>query len=680
MPFLGVVLGLLLAAHLLLLGFFQVSSEDTWWHLKQGELYVTTFSLPAQDPFAFTTAGREWIKYSWLADILFYCVFRAAGLPGLVLFRLLMLGLCMLVLYRILRRAGLHPLPAILLLFLASLALRFRLWIRPELLSFALLLLVLAILLRLRDGPPGLAYALLPVQLLWTNMHASFLFGIAIPGLVLGANLLPGNRLSPGWGRLHLDRIRLTHLTLATASLPLVTLVNPHGLGMLVFPFRQNTMKDLATFAEWAEVWVLPEIDPIWWEVVIVLLVVVLAFLIASALLFRWEGRLDPVGWGIVLSMGTYAILRNRAIPFFVLAILPLLALCLVRLADHLRAQSPTRSFRWLERAGAVACFTVLAASILDQTFLTSRNPFGFGVRSHYFPEGAVAFLERHRLDGRIFNTYEYGGYLTWRRWPANLTFIDGRYDRILFDEALMEAYEQAHRSPGILDRVTATYGVEILLLDANPSRRMAHIWRHPGWARVYWDAVAEVYLRRGGRFAALIGAREYRLTRPDANLAYLQAYRQDPEVWRLAVGELRRAVEDNPENELAWQGLAQEYKVAGPSGLELRLEALTRVTAILAGMRASATLHGERAEVLLELGRIQEAEAAARGALRLDGDLLLPRYVLAAVAERRGAWSQARELLRDILTRLEPGDPRLPNVQENLDNVERRLGGEKSR
>ena len=72
MPFLGVVLGLLLAAHLLLLGFFQVSSEDTWWHLKQGELYVTTFSLPAQDPFAFTTAGREWIKYSWMADILFY--------------------------------------------------------------------------------------------------------------------------------------------------------------------------------------------------------------------------------------------------------------------------------------------------------------------------------------------------------------------------------------------------------------------------------------------------------------------------------------------------------------------------------------------------------------------------------------------------------------------------------
>ena len=38
-----------MTAHLVLLGFFQVSSEDTWWHLKQGELYVTTRSLPAQE-------------------------------------------------------------------------------------------------------------------------------------------------------------------------------------------------------------------------------------------------------------------------------------------------------------------------------------------------------------------------------------------------------------------------------------------------------------------------------------------------------------------------------------------------------------------------------------------------------------------------------------------------------
>ena len=102
----GIALGLLLTAHLVLLGFFPISSEDTWWHLKQGELYVTTRSLPDQDPFAFTTVGRQWIHFSWAADILFYLVFRAAGLGGLTLLRLFLFLLIMLLLYRTLRGCG----------------------------------------------------------------------------------------------------------------------------------------------------------------------------------------------------------------------------------------------------------------------------------------------------------------------------------------------------------------------------------------------------------------------------------------------------------------------------------------------------------------------------------------------------------------------------------------------
>jgi tetratricopeptide (TPR) repeat protein len=677
---LGVVVGLLLAVDLVLLGFFQISSEDTWWHLKQGELYVTTHSLPAQDPFAFTTAGREWIKYSWLADILFYLTYAAAGIPGLILLRLGLLLLIALVLYRLLRACGLHLYAAILLVLVASLALRFRLYIRPEILSFLLLLAVMGILLRLREASRWTAYALLPVQVIWTNVHASFVFGFTLPALVVLANLLPGARAAPGWGRLSLDRPRLRHLATAVACLPLAAVVNPHGVSTLLFPLRQNTMTGLGTFAEWAGVWVLPEIDPVWWEVIVVLAIVLVAFLITALLLFAWEGRVDPVGWGIVLCMGSYAVFRNRAVPYFILAVLPLLALALVRVAADLSARSPGRSSQRLEQIGALACLLVLGASMVDQAFLTSRNPLGLGVRPHYFPEGAAAFLERQHVDGRVFNTYEFGGYLIWRRWPANQVFIDGRYDRILFDETLMEAYDEAHRSPTVLDRVAAAYDVEVLVLDANPARRMPHIGRHPGWARVYWDPVAEVYVRRGGRFTDLIPAHEYRLTRAETNLAYLAAYRRDPDAWAWALAELRRAVSDNPENELAWQGLAQEYGAAGPSALPLRLEALSRSTAILAGMRAAGRLHGERADVLLQLGRVEEAKAAAQTALRLDGDLLLPRYVLAAVAERRGAWAEARDQLRAILTSLPPGDPEAQRIRGRLETAEGNVRGEGGR
>jgi tetratricopeptide (TPR) repeat protein len=196
----------------------------------------------------------------------------------------------------------------------------------------------------------------------------------------------------------------------------------------------------------------------------------------------------------------------------------------------------------------------------------------------------------------------------------------------------------------------------------------------------VYWDPVAEVYVRRGGRFADLIVAHEYRLTRPEENLAYLADYRRDPDTWNRALAELRRAVVDNPENELSWQGLAQEYGAAGPSALEQRLEALTRAITILAGMQAAGRLHGQRAEVFLQLGRIEEAKAAAETALRLDGDLLAPRYVLVSVAERRGAWEEALEQLRSILTHLQPEDPEAGDVRRRFEAAERNARGERSK
>jgi len=443
---------------------------------------------------------------------------------------------------------------------------------------------------------------------------------------------------------------------------------------MVLFPFRQNRMLRLEWFTEWMPAWRLPGIDPTWWEVVIALLVVMLAFFAVGALLLVHERRVDPVGWGIVLSMGTYAVLRNRAVPYFVLAVLPFLALAIVRLADHLQPKDSGGSSRWLERAGALACALVLSASIVDQAVLSSRFQHGFGLRTNYFPVGAAAFLEAQRLDGRIFNTYEFGGYLIWRRWPANQVLIDGRYDAILFDEALLEAYIQAHESREALDQITQAYGVQILVPSAKPGRRMASLVGHPTWARVYWDPMAEVYVRRGGPHGDLVATHEYRLTGPTDDTGYLVAYRRNPEIWARALVELRRAVGENPENLMAWLGLAQEYRAAGPTAVEQRLEALTRAAALMARAPGLGRLHAERAEALLQLGRLDEAKAEAQKALRLQRDLLLPRSVLAGIAERRGAWGEARDHLRSILSNLTPDDPRAPGIRERLEEAGRRL------
>jgi len=674
---LGWLLAALLLGHLVLLGFFPISSEDTWWHLKQGELYVATHSLPTEDPFAFTTAGRTWLHYSWLADVLFYQVFHVAGLNGLVLFRLACLLAVAGLLYGLLRDCGLHPAAVVLCIFLASLALRFRLLVRPEILTFPLLLLTLSVLLRLRAARPALAYALLPLQVLWVNIHGSFLFGIALPALVLVANWIPGSHVLPGWGRLVLDRSRRKHLTIAVACLPGAGLLHPDGMAILWFPFRQNQMVRLTLFTEWMEVWKLPGIDPIWWEILIVLGLVICVFITAAALLWVWERRFDPVGWGVLLSMGTYAVFRNRAVPYFVLTILPFLALSLSRAAEHLQARRSGWPLDRLRRVGTFACLLVLVMSLAEPFLPWARFPIGFGVRPRFFPEGAAAFLERHHLDGRVFNAYHFGGYLIWRRWPANQVIIDGRYDAILFDENLLERYRNAHDSLHAFDQLTAAYGIDICVVDVQPGNRVVHLDVHPAWARVYWDPVSEVFVRRDGRFALLAAGHEYRLTRPEDDSGYLIAYRRDPDTWKQAVAELRRAVEDNPENVMAWLGLAQEYRAVGPDSAGQRLAALTRAEALMPGSSALGRVMGEQSDAFLQLGRIEEAQLVAQRALRMQADLVLPRFVLASIAERRRDWKQARDQLQGILIRLQPDDPRVPVARQHLRGVEEHLSTE---
>jgi len=670
------LLGLLLATHLVLLGFFRISSLDTWFHLKEGELYVTTGSLPAQDPFAFTTHGRVWIKYSWLADVLFYLVYAVGGIPGLILLRLAFLFAIAGLLYFLLRGCGLPPVAAILLVFVASLALRFRLFVRPELITFLFLLATMAVLLRLRTAPPWTAYTLVPLFIMWVNVHGSYVFGFGLPALVLFANLLPGDGAVPGWGHLRLDTSRCRQLAIVVALLPLAGLLNPQGYRLLLFPFWQNRMFRLTMFPEWMVAWRYPAIDPVWWEPIIVLGLVLLAFCLVGALLWAWEHRFDPVGWGIVLSIGAYAVLRNRAIPYFVLAVLPLLALSLLRIAERLTIPVSPPKVRRIQRVGMAGCLILLVFSIVDEAWLTRRFAPGFGVAPH-FPEKAAAFLERHSLDGRIFNSYPFGGYLMWRRWPANQVFIDGRYDAILFDEELLEQYFQAHQSPDALERIATTYGIEVLVLDADPEIRIRHLGGHSAWARVYWDPVAEIFLRRGGKHAGLISKREYRFTESRTDLGYLVAYRKDARTWRAAMAELRRATDDNPENEIAWQALAQEYAAVGGDALALRLEALARASILLKDSPAATRLRAEQSEVLLQLGRVQEAAAAARAVLRMDRDLLLPRWVLAAVAERQGAWEEARNHLRDLLARLDADHPMTARVRDRLEFVERSGRGE---
>src|SRR5258708_39218703 len=76
-------------------------------------------SLPVPDPFSFTTnlgkpmyVGEEKVRYfnlthEWLAQVIWYAIYRVTGFPGIVLFKTFLLtGFCGLVGFIAARRTG----------------------------------------------------------------------------------------------------------------------------------------------------------------------------------------------------------------------------------------------------------------------------------------------------------------------------------------------------------------------------------------------------------------------------------------------------------------------------------------------------------------------------------------------------------------------------------------------
>ena len=173
------------------LGWFspEISDTDFWWHLKTGQYLAQSHALPVPDPFAYTTAasrptyaGEARVRYfnlthEWLAQLVFYGVWRGAGFAGLVLFRAVLLaGFCALVGLVARRRGGGFYRSLAAAFAAAGVAARFAVD-RPYLFTFLFLALAVAIL---ECG--WRVWLLPPLLLVWANCHGGYVLGWAVVG------------------------------------------------------------------------------------------------------------------------------------------------------------------------------------------------------------------------------------------------------------------------------------------------------------------------------------------------------------------------------------------------------------------------------------------------------------------------------------------------------------------
>ena len=218
-----------------------LNDSDTLWQITTGGWILDHRAIPATDPFSFTAGNRPWFAHEWLAETIMAIAYRAAGLRGVMVLAAAATGLTAAILLHHLRRflPGIHALTALIVALSAAAP---SMLVRPHLLAWPCLAAWCGGLVAARASRTAPPWALLPVMLLWVNLHGSFMVGLLLQGaLMIEALFDPGanRRLTLiAWGRF-------------IAAAWLIALVNPDFLAGVLFPVHLVGMKSLVWIGEW---------------------------------------------------------------------------------------------------------------------------------------------------------------------------------------------------------------------------------------------------------------------------------------------------------------------------------------------------------------------------------------------------------------------------------------------
>jgi len=346
---------------------------------------------------------------------------------------------------------------------------------RPHILALPLLVTWCGALIRSRDAGEAPPLLLLPLMALWANLHGSFMFGLGLL-LFLGCEggLQPGARLREAgrWGVFGL-------LAVAAAVL------SPNGLSGFVEPFRLMAMPSLqASFREWLS----PDFHTFQPLEISLLGLIALGFTTGACL------PLSRLLLLLALSHMALAHVRHAELLGLVgpLAIGASLG---PQIAARIRAAPISELSRGIARLAAparrpaVICTLVLAAVmslvLMMRPILRTGDP--------VTPATALDTALRMGLEGPVFNSEGFGGYLIFRGVP---TFIDGRVE--LYGNDFFARYLKAQS--GDADALTALikkYAISWTLLSPQQGAVRAFD-SFPGWHRVYTDNLAVVHTRAG--------------------------------------------------------------------------------------------------------------------------------------------------------------------------------------
>jgi hypothetical protein len=438
----------------------DVPDPDLWWHLRNAQILLTQHRFPLADSYSYTARGAAVLPFEWLSELPYYLAYKWGGLPAVFWLVFILCAAIVLGVYRLSYLASKDVKNSFVASVGGAILAAITIGARTLLFGWLYLVILLLILAAVREGRDKWLWLLPPLFCLWINSHGSWPMGMVVFGIFIASGLVEGE-----WGHAYATRWsapQLRKLLTAAGTSVAALFVNPAGYHLVAYAFEAmlGAHSSVGGVTEFASI----DFHTPWGNVAMILILGTLLIAIFS----REAWRLDEIAFSV---LALYWSLTYSRFLFLAGILLPPIFAKRVKLMTAYERETDR------PLPNAVALAVVLALFLVSAPrHWKFREPVAY-------PEGAVAYMQAHGIQGRLFHDYVWGGYLIWHA-PELKVFVDGRWDP--YANGVFNDYMAAISGVGS-EAVLDQYKVQYVLMPAD-SRLVRMLKQSPAWAVRYSD------------------------------------------------------------------------------------------------------------------------------------------------------------------------------------------------
>ena len=447
-------------------------------HLTIGKYILDGNYPPVYDVFSHTRYGVPFAPHKWLSGVFFYIAYILLEEKGIIILSGVLLATTFVLIYSDSAARTKIRLPLFFLVAWGA-AVSSLHWIsRPHLFTMLLLAIWLIWNEKLASGKKIPLWYFPALMLIWNNVHGEFISGILITSACLAGWIWdylfnrPQSNLETG------KRIGLVLLMVIIVSIlnPVSfrawsTVTSWIGNDYLMSHTQETVPPDFSQGKYF----------------------ILLGFLAFSLFLLAMKRDKLPTRLAFILAGFTGLTMLSARNVHLYGVVAPFV------LAGTLKGMLANPLVRWSEDLFAKFESKFIGIiwpllSVIFGIFLLVSTPIGQETRfsPDYFPVQAVDWLKTHPQDGEMFNTFDWGGYISFMLWPENRVFIDSQGD--VYGETFLREYEHVITLGNGWQDVLKKYHVEWALIPRD--WQLANALKNEDWIEVYIDPTS-IILRR---------------------------------------------------------------------------------------------------------------------------------------------------------------------------------------